>query len=112
MEIQKNDVFLKANSSIFFDVDVFCGRPYVYLVAFKEKNIYGWESYSIGIAVRDMDDFDKGIIYQANKENFETILHELLNWMVDHEKGISYTSTLLDKSFSFFPQLDCQTSIW
>ena len=39
MEIQKNDVFLKANSSIFFDIDVFCGRPYVYLVAFK-KNIF------------------------------------------------------------------------
>ena len=49
---------LWATSNIYFDNECcFCGRPYVSLIAYKEKNKF-WDANTIGIGLRDNDDFD------------------------------------------------------
>lgn len=97
-------------SNIYFDEKVFCIRPYVFLSAFKNPD-HGWPPNSIGIAIHDYDDFDMGLIYKTNEDYFTDVLHELINWMRDHEQGISLYEVLL-KPFEFFPECNCERIRW
>lgn len=97
-------------SGIYFDENVFCIRPYVFLVAFKDTDL-GWPPNSIGIAIHDYDDFDIGLIYKPSEENYDNVLHELINWMCDHEQGISSYEELLRPN-EFFPDCGCERIRW
>lgn len=85
-------------------------RPYVFLAACKESD-FGWPPNSIGITIHDYDDFDMGLIYKPNEDYFTDVLHELINWMHDHEQGISLYEVLL-KPFEFFPECNCERIRW
>lgn len=111
MNIKKYGNCLQVDSYIYFDETGFCIRPRVHLLANKDKPLYRWNEYSIGIAVRDYDDFDMGLVYQTDIEHFDDVLHELINWMLDHEQGISLYKNLLDP-FEFFPECKCKREMW
>lgn len=73
------------HSNIYFDYEeCFCGRPYIGLHANKEFPSTGHDRYTIVIGV--YDDYDVGLIYKTDENNFTPILHELINWMYDHNK--------------------------
>ena len=97
-------------SNIYFDENVFCIRPYVFLVAFKNPDL-GWPSNSIGIAIHDYDDFHFGLIYKTRKAYFTEVLHEFINCMYDHEHGISLYEKLLNIN-EFFPDCNCERIMW
>ena len=108
----RQEYYLSAMSDIYFDYkEYFCGATYIYLQAFKEKGFFGWSPYSIGIALHDHDDLDIALIYQANEDNFIDILQELLNWMCDHEQGISSYEKIWEP-LDFFPDLGCERRRW
>lgn len=112
MVIEKKRGYLLVWSNIYFDdKECFCGRPYIMLLAHKEKNIYGWDANTIGIAIHDNNDFDVGLIYKTDSEYFETVLHELINWMRDHEQGRSIYANIW-KPFEFFPDCGCERERW
>jgi hypothetical protein len=112
MEIEKCTHSLFVYSSIYFDdEEVFCRRPYIFLVANKEKYLH-WDSNTIGISIHDYDDFDKGLIYKTDDEHFISILHELINWMVDHEKGVSSYCDMIEDLYKFFPDYGCERVWW
>ena len=112
MIIEKNIDHLNVWSNIYFDESYcFCGRPYVYLTAYKDKPKYGWGNNMIGIAVHDNDDFDIGLIYKTNADEFENVLHELINWMHDHEQGVSLHENIWD-IYEFFPDCGCERTRW
>lgn len=108
--IKKCNKHLVVYSNIYFDKNVFCIRPYVFLAAFKDPN-FGWLFNSIGIAIHDYDDFDIGLIYKPSDEHFTDVLHELINWMHDHEQGISLYE-VLQNPFDFFPDCNCKRIRW
>lgn len=110
MEIEKVNTHLSVTSNIYFDENVFCIRPYVHLVACKNQD-YSWKEYTIGIAVHDYDDFDIGLIYYTTAADFDDVLHELINWMRDHEQGVSSFKKLLSP-YDFFPDCGCKRSYW
>ena len=111
MIIQKISDHLWVTSNIYFDNECcFCGRPYVSLIARKDKNKF-WDANTIGIGLRDDDDFDIGLIYKTNPDDFINVLRELINWMRDHEQGISIYDDILD-IFSFFPDCECERTRW
>lgn len=111
MTIQKINNYLYARSNIYFDNECcFCGRPYISLTAHRDKDKF-WEENTITIAIHDMDDFDYGLIYKTNPDDFTNVLRELINWMRDHEQGISIYDDILD-IFSFFPDCECERKIW
>ena len=113
MEIHKMHDGLWVISNIHFDVnDVFCGRPYVSLRVHKEETSYGWPANSFGIAIHDNDDYDVGLIYETDDEHFEDVLHGLVNWMRDHEQGVSYHNIMYSDTFNFFPDLGCKRERW
>ena len=102
---------IKVSSYLYVDnKELFCGKPEILLVAYK-RSIF-WKNYEIGIEVLDDDDFRAGFVYKANKDNFENILHELINFMIDHEKGITKTSDILHHIDEFFPDLGCVREYW
>jgi hypothetical protein len=112
IEIELYDNHLIVHSSIYFDDEVaFCRRPYVSLAAHKEKYLH-WDSNTIGISIHDYDDFDIGIIYKTDDEHFTDVLHELINWMIDHEKGISSYWEMVDNPYEFFPDCGCERKWW
>ena len=105
---------LNVTSNIFFNEHGgFCGQTWINLHANKEEDVV-WRPYAIAIGIRDQDDLDVGLIYQANENNFEDILRELINWMIDHEKGISSVDNVFSKKnmLEFFPDLDCPRIPW
>ena len=109
MTIEKIGIFLYVTSNIYFDEEeCFCGRPYAYLAAIKDK-CFG---YNIGIKIRDKDDYDIGLRYEVNDENFTNVLHELINWMRDHEQGISSYENMACNTYEFFPDLGCERKRW
>lgn len=111
MILKKHGEHLWGLSGIFFDEkECFCIRPYVSLSAFREP-AWGWDAYSIGITIYDYDDFGIGLIYKTDAEHFDTVLHELINWMCDHEQGISLYADML-KPFDFFPDCGCERKEW
>ncbi len=73
-----------------------------------------WKSNSeIGIGIRDCDDFDIGLIYKPETEkDFFNVLHELINWMRDHEQSISIYDELINNPFDFFPDLGVKREYW
>lgn len=112
MKIKKYDDLncIAVTSSIYFDQkDCFCDRPYVYLNACK-KNRYGQENYIV-ISIKDLDDFDLGVIYRTSEKDFENILHDLINWMRDHEQGITYYDEIWHP-LKFFPDYNCYKDVW
>lgn len=112
MKIEKRFDHLCAISNIYFDESAcFSGRTYIYLIAYKDKVNYEWNANTIGIAIHDNDDFDVGVLYQPDADNFINTLHELLNWMYDHEHGISNYESVWD-AFNFFPNLGCNRERW
>ena len=112
MIIEKKHDHLCVWSNIYFDEkNVFCGRPYIFLTAYKEGTNYGWDANTIGIVVHDNDDFNIGLIYKSDSEHFEIVLHELINWMRDHEQGTSNYADIW-KTFEFFPDCGCERSEW
>lgn len=111
MYFEKHLDHLTVRSNIYFDNNIFCGRPYIYLIAFKDKPHFGWDGNIIGIAVHDSDDFDIGLIYKTDTKHFKEVLHELINWMHDHEKGISSLEKLINPK-DFFPDCGCERSRW
>ena len=111
MVINKGYDHLWVLSNIYFDDEqCFCGRPYVSLIAHKEEALC-WDANTIGIAIHDNDDFDVGLIYKTNSDNFENVLHELINWMRDHEQGRSIYMDIWN-TFDFFPDCGCERSRW
>lgn len=111
MVIEKRNNHLWVWSNIYFDdEECFCGKPYVSLMAFKEKTSC-WEANTISIAIHDNDDFDVGLIYKTDSENFENVLHELINWMRDHEQGRSIYMDIWN-TFEFFPDCGCERKSW
>lgn len=115
LDKNKNIEAIKATSNLYVDnKELFCGNPGILLFAFKRIGCRNalWKEYEIGIAVLDDDDFHSGFIYKANKDNFENILHELINFMIDHEKGIIKTYDILHNIDEFFPDLGCERRYW
>lgn len=89
---------LFVESAIFLDnYDGICGIPFITLCAYKDAISKWYGPYEICISVCDYDDFDHGYVYRMqNKEEFFDVLHELINWMRDHEQGITYWSNIVD----------------
>lgn len=103
--------YLSVTSGIYFDApDLFCGRTYLYLAAHKEGDRF-WKPHTIGISIHDNDDFDLGLVYEADGEHFFDVLHELINWMYDHEQGITCYDQICDP-LMFFPECDCKRKQW
>ncbi len=112
MKFEKVGNYLWVTSNIYFDYEeCFCGRPYISLSASKEFNS-GWGSdNTIFIGIEDDDDFDTGLLYKCNSDNFIDILHELINWMRDHEQGISNYDDIWS-ILEFFPDCGCERVFW
>lgn len=112
MEFKNLGNTLLVVSSLFTDEDyIFCGRPEIRLYARKEQDGEWWHAYSIAIKVGDEDDYDMGLIYQTTEETFFEVLHELINWMRDHEQGITIYENIRDLK-NFFPDLNCPREYW
>ena len=91
-DVSKTYERLFVQSSIFLDnYDGICGRPFITLAAYKDAISEWYGPYEIYINVCDYDDFGYGFVYKMqNEEEFFDVLHELVNWMRDHEQGITY----------------------
>ena len=110
IEFIKMSDCLSVTSNIYFDEGSFCVKPFVHLLAYKDPPYY-WNTNTIAIGICDYDDFHIGVIYQPKQEDFFPVLHELINWMVDHENGNSSYEKLVE-SFDFFPDCHCYKSGW
>lgn len=95
---------LFVESAIFLDNYIgISGRPCVSLCAYKDSISEWFGPYEIYINIRDYDDFDYGFVYKAhNEKDFFNVLHELINWMRDHEQGITYWDDIVDDKL--FPE--------
>lgn len=111
MTIKRNKYALIACSGIHFDEDVFCGRPYVALTAYKDNFGFEFGGNTITIGVYDSDDYDLGLVYETDSEHFFDVLHELINWMADHEKGVVSLEKCRD-AFDLFPDCGCKREVW
>ena len=104
--------YLRVTSGIFLDeYDGICGRTYVSLIAHRDETTYGWPANSIGMAIHDNDDLDEGLIYYTDENSFFNVLHELINWMVDHENGVTYKENIWN-ALELFPDVGCTRKIW
>ena len=106
--------FLTVNADIHFDNEcVFCGQPWINLIAFKDAYDSWWKDYQIGVAIHDTDDYDVGVIYTAeNEKQFFDVLHELINWINDLEHGLCIYDKFVDDMDGFFPDLGCEKEAW
>lgn len=108
MRFRKSYDGLRIDSYIYFEDAryCFCGFPWVNLVTWKSKN-------QIGINICDKDDFTMGLVYYPKTEDeFFNVLHELINWMRDHEQGVSDFDKLIHDMFNFFPDCGCDRKWW
>lgn len=94
----------KVTSNIYFDIKFTCGQTYVTLIADKEYNY-------ISIVVMDQDNLIIGYEYYPGEDNFFKVLHELINWMNDHENGVSKLDDLFKENF-FSNYLGCEREIY
>lgn len=95
---------LFVQSSIFLDnyAGIF-GLPFITLAAYKDVILEWYGPYEIYMHVCDYDDFDYGCVYKMqNEEEFFDVLHELINWMRDHEHGITYWDDIVNGNL--FPE--------
>lgn len=80
-EYKNNNKYLYVRVQLFEEKSLsntyFCGQPYMYLVVWQENT-----NSSARFGIGDMDDYD----YEKDLENpsYE-LLHEIINWMKDHE---------------------------
>lgn len=95
---------LFVQSSIFLDnYTGICGRPFITLHAYKDAISKWYGPYEIYIHVCGYDNFGYAYVYRMqNEEEFFNILHELVNWMKDHEQGIIYWDDVI--SDNLFPE--------
>ena len=84
----------------------------------KDNNIEYYILYGSGVgAVRHKgfipwdDDFDIGLVYKTNADKFENVLHELINWMRDHEQGVGLHDNIWNV-YEFFPDCGCKRTTW
>lgn len=114
MIIEKHSDYLSACSNIYFDERfAFCKGTFVILTASKygTGSKYADDSNTILIDICDHDDYSCGWKYKTEPDKFLDVLHELLNWMRDHENGTSlYIKMLRDEEF--IPSLGCQRVQW
>ena len=111
MKIEKNIDYLSVSAKLNFGYEncLFCGMPWVLLTASKEKTrFYG--ANTIRISVLDNDDYSLGLFYKTDDEHFFDVLHELINWIRDHEQGINSYNDLCE-IFDFYPDLGCERRI-
>ena len=97
---------LFVQSSIFLDhyAGIY-GEPYITLCAYKDSISEWYGPYEIYISICDYDDFRYGYVYKMrNEEDFFDVLHELINWMRDHEQGITYWNNAVDRKL--FPEFE------
>ena len=108
MKIRKFKDHLSVSAKLNFGYEncLFCGIPCVHLSASKEHTKF-YDKNTICISVHDYDDLDYGLVYKTDNEHFFDVLHELINWMRDHEQGINSHDDLINV-FDFFPELDCE----
>ena len=88
---------IKVTSNIYFDIYIkfACNQSYVNLIANKVYNY-------IMIEIINQDDLQIGYAYypeENNENNFFKVLHELINWMNDHEHGIIKFDDLFKEDF-------------
>lgn len=77
-------------------------RPYITLSAYKDAISEWYGPYEIYMHVCGYD-FGYAYVYRMqNEEEFFDILHELVNWMKDHEHGITYWDDVI--SGNLFPE--------
>lgn len=82
-----NDL-LHVQSDIFFDKSKgFTGNPHIDLLANKYPPYRLYPS--ISICVRDNKRIKYECVYIMGVNEFDKVIHELINWMVDHENGIT-----------------------
>ena len=105
-----NREFLWVDGAIHFDDEtIFCGKPWIGLLALKDLHDPWWNDYEIAVAIHDNDDYDVGVIYTAkNEEQFFDVLHELINWVKDLEHGLCYYNEFITDTKGFFPDLGCE----
>lgn len=91
-DVSKTYERLIVQSLLFLDNYIgFYGRPYTTLCAYKDSISEWFGPYEIYIGICDYDYFSYGYVYRMqNEEEFFDVLHELINWMRDHEQGITY----------------------
>ena len=103
---QKHNIeYLRVLADVHFDrPDLFCGRTWVGLLAYKEAHFSWATSYTIDVVMHDQDDFDIGFTYCPEPDQFTDVLHELINWMNDLEHGVICHDDFVDTyNTSFFP---------
>lgn len=87
-------------------------RPYITLSAYKDAISEWFGPYEIYINICGYDDFGYGYVYRMqNEEDFFDVLHELINWMRDHEQGITYWDDVI--SGNLFPEFkSAEMEMW
>ena len=53
----------------------------------------------------------KDIKKTFNADEFENVLHELINWMRDHEQGVGLHENIWNV-YEFFPDCGCERTRW
>ena len=104
---------LIVQSSIFLDNHIgIYERPYITLGAYKDAISEWYGPYEIYIGICDYDYFSYGYVYRMqNEEEFFDVLHELINWMRDHEQGITYLDDVI--SDNLFPEFrNAEMEMW
>lgn len=102
----RNDC-LYATSGIHFGPEPFTrtpfsGRPHVALLARRNK-IGPYAGNTMLLQVVDEDDYMYGLVYTTDDEHFIKVFHELVNWMKDHEDGISSYEDFEKDIYTFMP---------
>lgn len=89
MKIEKaSDKLLHVQSDIFFDKPKgFIGNPHIDLLVNKYPP-YRLHPF-VSMCVRDDKKIRYECIYIMGIKKFDEVIHELINWMIDHENGIT-----------------------
>ena len=111
MRFEKYENSITYWSDIHFnDEECFCGKPYVSLTLFT-KQLPPHDIGTILIGIHDNDDFDIGLKYIPDIDNFAEIYNCLRNWMRKKEKEVSNYDDIW-KPFEFFPDCNCERIMW
>ena len=89
-----------------------CRRPYITLSAYKDAISEWYGPYEVYMYICGYDNFGYACVYRMqNEEEFFNILHELINWMRDHEHGITYWDDVV--SGNLFPEFkSAEMEMW
>ena len=78
------------------------------------KIVVDWSGVTVYIDYDPEKDFEEKCVISIRYDTldeFENVLHELINWMHDHEQGISIYDDILN-IFNFFPDCGCERTRW